>query len=359
MRFEVTSDDKLKILSDELSRGLHNLSSSPKSTIDDEISALWSEAQSRSYPLIEFSLLLFRKYADVANTVRDAHKSRKAESNHGLLTGNFDGIESDDENPSMIGGLHATKQKSFNIRGAILIFSFLSFVIVSSAPHINHAFLTPDDILDPYCSDELGETDGYFDFRAYEFLMVVAVLVYFKNTSLLIYYLLPVDEDQHKFVPGLKALLLHCLSDDQVKYIFHRVGLIVTSCTLFAQMVVDLFFTFLTTVACLSASIMLDKGTSIKTSLTTIYVSYTLDTFYGTYSNVGPCLGTNPAPTIRGGLAMMYIALFFLVLISYVSTRKWYADFKTRANDSGVSSLPLAQEDTLSRHGSPADEVTV
>ena len=45
---------------------------------------------------------------------------------------------------------------------------------------------------------------GKFDFRPYRLVLAVAVIIYFQSLLLSFYYLLPIDENEKKFIPGEK-----------------------------------------------------------------------------------------------------------------------------------------------------------
>ena len=48
---------------------------------------------------------------------------------------------------------------------------------------------------------------GHFDFRSYKITMAMAIVLYVENISLLMYYLLPVDENDQKYFPVISEWL--------------------------------------------------------------------------------------------------------------------------------------------------------
>ena len=68
--YEISPDEKLKFVISEITQGLKNLSDSSKSSVAADLSYLQEEAESRPYPLVEYALLLFRKYANITTNFK-------------------------------------------------------------------------------------------------------------------------------------------------------------------------------------------------------------------------------------------------------------------------------------------------
>lgn len=52
---------------------------------------------------------------------------------------------------------------------------------------------------------------GYFDYRPYQLIIAASVLAFIYSSFILVYYILPVDADSKKVLPGASRLLLSLL----------------------------------------------------------------------------------------------------------------------------------------------------
>lgn len=76
-------------------------------------------------------------------------------------------------------------------------------------------------------------------------------------------------------------------------------------------------------------------------------IYYTIGTFYETFGKTTPlCVEKNPASKIRGGLAMLYLCLFSLVLTLQVSVRSYIHESKSKA-DTPSDARNISQTHTL------------
>lgn len=99
-----------------------------------------------------------------------------------------------------LSGYAALKNNLFWLRALTCMFCFLSYVIMATVPNISFAYPYPSDAFLPNCSE--GDINGYFDYRAYQIVLAVAVIIYAHSLVFTIYYVLPMDEENRKFIPG-------------------------------------------------------------------------------------------------------------------------------------------------------------
>jgi hypothetical protein len=145
-----TMYDKLNSLAAEISEGIINLGGERRDKIQQELSELRAQAYKERSPEAVFNIVLFRKYADIANRIKDSKedKNNTADSHHGLDRTTFVGnlpdfvYKADDE--SMFVGQSATKANIFKFRACVAVFSLIAFSVMSSVPYINEADFHPE-----------------------------------------------------------------------------------------------------------------------------------------------------------------------------------------------------------------------
>ncbi len=139
--------DKLNCLNEEISEGLRNLSEVGRESVDEEIALVKEASYRERAPEAELALRLFRKYADVAHTIkRDAENNSKNKeefvSNNALFEVPPYVLQGNSE---QLVGYQATKKNIFWLRALTALSSFISYVIMASNPYISYARLSADD----------------------------------------------------------------------------------------------------------------------------------------------------------------------------------------------------------------------
>ena len=208
--------DKLNSLNDEIGEGLINLRGGRREDTVREIHDLRSISYRERSPEAVFSLLLFRKYSDEANRIKDLSKSQH-QVQHGSASGMGGGglslvgdlpafmYQADDE--SMLVGANALKTTTFQLRCVAVLFSLLTLGVISATPFITETDFNPHDHFEKNGCD-VTKLDGEFNFRPYQLVLSIAVLAFVHNAIFLGYYWLPVNEHSgYKYVPGLAHLL--------------------------------------------------------------------------------------------------------------------------------------------------------
>lgn len=63
-----------------------------------------------------------------------------------------------------------------------------------------------------HCAENFRSS--YFDMRPYRFVVVVGVMICIHTLIALVYYVMPVDENNDKYVPGVRWVVDCLLNDD-------------------------------------------------------------------------------------------------------------------------------------------------
>lgn len=131
--------DKLKSLAEEITEGIFNLSGPEinKNDLRRDVDSIAEVAAREKSPEVMVNVLLFRKYADIANQAKDSKKD------------NFSFMA---ELPSLVAednvelvGWSALGAKIFWLRLTTCILAFISFVVMSTVPGIQYAEYSPSD----------------------------------------------------------------------------------------------------------------------------------------------------------------------------------------------------------------------
>jgi hypothetical protein len=132
--------DKLNHLSAEISEGIVNLSEGKRWLIESELRRIQEEANREVSPEAVYSLLLFRRYAEIANQIKDANKELQSQVNNGQFP-SFLPEAGNDEN--LLKGLDAAKSNLFWLRVLAAMFSFISYVVMATVPYVSLSSYSP------------------------------------------------------------------------------------------------------------------------------------------------------------------------------------------------------------------------
>lgn len=307
--------------------------------LEKELNKIKSESYAQKCPEVQHCINLFKKYSDLANIVKYAkiseiNNNKNVSGNDGYNDranggDNYGDLFFNNEIPryayegtaEQLAGWDALKKNIFWLRAGTTLFSFLSFIVVATVPHVNSPKVYPHDLFVKNCPYYSSSITGFFDFRPFQTAIAAAILVYIHSLAFLVYYILPVDSDHHKFIPGLETFFEKCVCREQIVSGSTTVAIFCKASSKYVEFVVDLILVVIVIFTLLVASIQLERGARFDNGSTVTY--YTLGTFYDTFSHTSPdCVSTaSPTTQIRAGLSMLYIDLFFLVWSSYVSFR--------------------------------------
>lgn len=341
--------EKFDMLIDEISEGIRNLkSSSSKRLLNMLFKQLKESSSSDKHPHITYATLLFRQYANIANDIKESKAQKSTEKQLSLFNA-FDNTNNNEYVELELVGWSAMNNKLFWYRTATGMLVFISFVLMSTVPNIRLTYLRAWEIFSPdcpYAANNLGvHITGHFDFRAYQIVLSMAVIVYLHTLFFLFYYLLPTDENNHKFIPGLNLLLDACLSipvRSNLNSFTRRCLDYCATCSRFLEMLSDIVITTAAMTATILASVVLERGVRFDFRDGNV-TYYTLETFSTTFQQTYPvCVDEDPTPKIRASLAMLYLAIFIMIYTTQITIRKFRAQWNSRLNTSGVKSFRLS-----------------
>jgi hypothetical protein len=132
--------DKIRSLGEEIQEGIVNLSNGKRWLVETELQRLKEQAERDSSPEATYNLLLFRKYSDIANQIKDENVELRDQG------GAFPVILPEAGNDErLLRGMDALRSNLFWLRVVAALLSFISFVVMSTVPHVNIARFHPYD----------------------------------------------------------------------------------------------------------------------------------------------------------------------------------------------------------------------
>lgn len=193
--------DKLNQLANEIGEGVVNLSTSRRWLVEAELSRLREEAEREVSPEAVYNILLFRKYAGIASQIQDRNVEleRKVTSLEESSMFEVGGGTLDGRGEVILAGFDALKSNIFWLRVLAAMFSFISFVVMSQVPYVQRAHFAPGDHFSCWNTN----LSGSFNMRPYQLVVGAGVLIYIHTLITSMYYLLPVDDNNQKYVPGV------------------------------------------------------------------------------------------------------------------------------------------------------------
>lgn len=337
--------EKLNDLSIEIIHGIRSMREDEEE--DEDFDAQIKNMRESSYkersPEAAFVTFLYRKFAS-----RAQEKVMKLRKNGGNNINDNNLLRRDflKTLPSYIyegtanelpGGMESMKKNIFFLRATTVLFSFICYVVMATVPNINDDKLEPQNALLSSCPYNKSDVSGSFDMSPYQALIAFSVLVYIHSLLFVVYYLLPMDSDGNKHIPGLDVLFerisMGRVSGNQVKTHSTMVSSFCKSFSKYIEALVDALLLLMLGLTCLICSISVDRGTKFDFSGTIQY--YTISTFYMTFSRTIPeCVSdASTGDKIRASLAMCYLTLFVMSLTLIVSIKS----LKLKLNESGAA----------------------
>ena len=200
----------ISLLSSEIEQGIRNITDKdiPKSQVKREIERIKEQAfKVERAPEAEFALQLYRRYADLAENIKAKHTA--ADKDNNSLLGDVPSYLYEATTEDIPSGVSSAFQHNkFWLRAIVCMFCFLTYVIMSTVPNITTSYLYPEDAFLPGCTS--GPIDGYFYLSPFQLVIVASALEYAHSLLFTIFYILPVDEDNQKFIPGLERAFILC-----------------------------------------------------------------------------------------------------------------------------------------------------
>lgn len=132
-------------LSDEITQGLINLSGVSEVRMRRTLGSMKDIARQHRVPTLRYSLLLFRKYADIANDIKDTTTGRS--SSNGNSSGQSSPIDITtlipDSDHQKQTGILATTTYLFWYRVLCSNLALLSWMLMANVPYITYADFHP------------------------------------------------------------------------------------------------------------------------------------------------------------------------------------------------------------------------
>lgn len=329
----------IALLNTEIEQGIENITGLPHSQVKREVSKIKDEAYKvERAPEAEFALLLFRRYADLAENLKS--KNELVDRNNNSMLDDVPSYLYEATTEDLPSGYGAFQHNKFWLRAIVCMFCFLTYVVMSTVPNVTSTRLYPADAFLKGCTS--GPLSGSFSMAPYQLVIVAAAFEYAHSLLFTIFYILPVDENNQKFIPGMERAIGMCLGNGRrVKDSLHCLSSFCKLYVKIVEMVLDIMFLLAILVICLIASIALERGAMFDLGNGDI-TFFTIGTFYSTYGHTYPvCVGDDPSSKIRGALATMYMALFVLALATQVSIRSFRYEMRLRLKTIQEASINL------------------
>jgi hypothetical protein len=157
-----TMYDKLNELNREMEQGIFSLSGTDTGNSNlqadlDQIAGIASREKSSEAVA---SILLFRKYAEIANHLKESNHEQNQNS---WELSSFVHEDSDAESV----GTSAFGRKIFWLRVAVFILSFISFVVMSTVPNVTKDCFSPVTVVYVSLISPLSHASSYFFLFSY------------------------------------------------------------------------------------------------------------------------------------------------------------------------------------------------
>jgi hypothetical protein len=341
--YKATVYEKLTALASEIQDSVKYESTGPLAQTEAELERLRDRAYLERAPEAQHVTLLFRHYSGLVN--RKAAGQGSATSNGGKNTngGWWDhDITRDILSPKLLEGtgevlvgMEATRTNAFAMRAIISMLAFISFITMVSCGYIHDTSLTPDDLFTDDCymrtTAGFAPFKGYFNMTPYQWLIALSFFVFLHSSGFCVYYLLPLNTDNRKHIPGCFEWMERCLGkigrDDVresmsygAKTATQRVSDFCHTHSKHVEWSVDGLLLALTLIICIICSMNVDRGAQFQFGNNPPQW-YTLGTFHETFTSINPSCVTDKDPSdfIRAGLALLYISAFVQVLMLKVS----------------------------------------
>ena len=149
-----------------------------------------------------------------------------------------------------IAGWDALKRNIFWIRLAMMFFCVISFSVMDSLPYIRFSKVTSEMLLSD-CREQ--SQYGEFSYRSYRFVSSAAFWTWLYALIFCLYYLIPVDAQERKYIPSSPLYLLPLRWEKRV--LFSR-----KASSRYLEVFLDAFLLVLCLSAAISAAVSIDHS---------------------------------------------------------------------------------------------------
>jgi hypothetical protein len=169
--------------------------------------------------------------------------------------------------------------------------------------------------------------EGHFSYVPYHYVLASCVLIFIHSLVTILYYLLPVDSLNRKYIPGMEdSILTRLVRKEQIVDVSHRTAMFCLDFSKMIEFSLDAFLFFMLFISCVLGSAAIEESVAMPSAMefSGIDIYYSLKSFSTTFSLSTPqCIESNPVPVIRGSLAMAWLALFAFGFALQVSLRSF------------------------------------
>lgn len=159
-------------------------------------------------------------------------------------------------------------------------------------------------------------------------------MIFVHSLVTILYYLLPLDSLNRKYIPGMEnSVLTRFVRKEQIVDATNRSAIFCKDFSKMIEFTIDAFLFFMLFFSCILASAAIEDSVAMPSAMefSGIDIYYSLKSFCTTFSLSDPqCIGANPVPVIRGALAMAWLALFAFGFTLQVSLRSFLRQRQNR-----------------------------
>jgi hypothetical protein len=197
--------DALTLLAQEIKDGIRNLSSQSANQIDADYERMKAASLHNTYPEVSLVTSLYRKYADTAHTIKDDLLDQI--DRMGVLADLPSLYEVKEE--KQLAGWTAMKSNVFWIRVISSLCSLICIILLASIDYLSYSDFNPSWEFLPSCEAFQGHYfTGSFPLWPYQLCLGVGVICYSYSAVIAVYYLLPLDDENKKTLPGISSYLI-------------------------------------------------------------------------------------------------------------------------------------------------------
>mmetsp|Transcript_13030 Transcript_13030/g.13089 ORF Transcript_13030/g.13089 Transcript_13030/m.13089 type:complete len:397 (-) Transcript_13030:30-1220(-) len=343
---------------------------SKRSGVDKELLAIRQASFKEQAPEAEYATRLFKRLID-----ETFPESSLKENNKSVLKliaippAVYEGTG------EQLVGKSAMSKNIFWLRVINTALSIGSFVIMSLVPRIMNNIVEPDDIFSNSCPYR-NHISGSFDYTGFQFALCITVLLCMYSILVLIYYILPTNEDSHKYIPGLGSILRHVMSPEKVEHYGHSLGRMCRRESKVAEASLDTLLWLLTIIAGIMAAVTLEQARPFSLhslsldntntgDISPYYYAGQLEgqdetlpppvlylspaSFYATFERTSPsCLNDGAVELIRASVALLFLTVISGVLTIQISISSYRKERQLKLKAQAARRLPTDTHPPLS-----------
>mmetsp|Transcript_8052 Transcript_8052/g.13652 ORF Transcript_8052/g.13652 Transcript_8052/m.13652 type:complete len:405 (-) Transcript_8052:1963-3177(-) len=226
-------------------------------------------------------------------------------------------------------GWEALNRNVFYSRASTAVCSFVAFVIMSCVPYVSWRSIDPNKFLEPNCGYK-GYYEGEFSFVSFQYIIALCVIIFLHNALWILYYVLPVDTADRKYVPGMRSMFDSFLNPSDVTSYGQKLGDFFHLYSKSLEPILDGGFLMMITLASIIAAMNLEHGVIFYNTYEAdaLRPYFSIASFMETFDKTGNCLNSNPAGLVRASLTMSFLATFCLAFTFQVTFRSFLLERK-------------------------------